>query len=125
MKYAKIYSDPNGVSHFQDVEVSFDRSEFPPKTTPVLKSELLSNDGFFISVPSGWDSGWHNAPGDGFAILLRGSVEIAVGSGEVRRFSPGEVWRSTDVSGRGHISRVVSEEDAAVYMTLNTSEKKP
>ncbi|MCH9670322.1 MAG: hypothetical protein K0U93_02630 [Gammaproteobacteria bacterium] len=125
MIYVKIYSDPNGVSHFQDVEVPFAPSDFASKENPVSRSELLSNDAGFVSVPSGWDSGWHNAPGDGFAILLRGCIEIEVGSGEVRRFSRGEVWRSTDVSGRGHISRNVGEEDATLYMTFANSEKKP
>ncbi|MGI9522941.1 MAG: hypothetical protein ACR2PG_14985 [Hyphomicrobiaceae bacterium] len=117
MEYAEIYSDTNGVSHFRDVEVSLSPSDFASKNNPVLRSDFLSNDAGFVSVPSGWNSGWHNSPGDGFAILLRGNVEIEVGSGEVRRFSPGEVWRSTDVSGGGHISRIVGDEDATVYMT--------
>ena len=121
MTYAKIYSDPNGVSHFQVVEVSFSPSDFASKANPVLRSDFLSAEAGFVSVPSGWDSGWHNSPGDGFAILLEGRVEIEVGSGEVRRFSPGEVWRSTDVSGLGHISRVVGEGDAVVYMTNFTN----
>jgi hypothetical protein len=124
MNYAKIYNDPNGVSHFRDVEVSFSPSDFASKTNPVLKSVFLSSDAGFVSVPSGWDSGWHNSPGDGFAILLQGSVEIEVGDGQVRRFSSGEVWRSTDVAGRGHVSRVVSEEDALIYMTIMTNAEK-
>ena len=123
MNYAKIYSDPNGVSHFRDVKVSFSQSDFASKTNPVLKSVFLSSDAGFVSVPSGWDSGWHNSTGDGFAILLQGSVEIEVGDGQVRRFSPGEVWRSTDVAGRGHVSRVVSEEDASIFMTIVTNSK--
>ena len=124
MNYAKIYGDPNGVSHFEDVEVSFTPSDFASKENPVLRSDFLSNEAGFVCVPSGWDSGWHNSPGDGFAILLRGSVEIEVGSGEVRTFSPGEVWRSVDVTGRGHISRSVGDEDAMVYMTFFPSSEK-
>lgn len=117
MNYAKIYSDPDGVSHFQTVGISFVPGDFPSEGGSVVRSDFRSAEAGFICVPSGWDSGWHNSPGDGFAILLQGNVEIEVGSGEVRRFSPGEVWRSTDTSGRGHISRVVSEEDALVYMS--------
>lgn len=121
MYYAKIYSDANGVSHFQSDEISFSPSDFVSKGNPVLRSDFLSADAGFVSVPSGWDSGWHRSPGDGFAILLKGTVEIEAGSGEVRKFSPGDVWRSCDVSGQGHISRVVGDEDVVVFMTNFTN----
>ena len=117
MIYVEIYADTNGVSHFRDVEVSFASSELAAKGNPVSTSSFQQSVAGFVSVPAGWNSGWHNSPGDGFAVLLQGSVEIEVGSGEVRRFSPGDVWRSTDVSGKGHVSRVVGTKDANVYMT--------
>ena len=117
MIYAEIYADANGVSHFRDIEVSFSSSDFASKERLVSRSDFQLAEVGFLSIPSLWDSGWHNSPGDGFAILLQGSVEIEVGNGKVRRFSPGDVWRSTDISGRGHISRVVSTENAKVYMT--------
>jgi hypothetical protein len=124
MNYAKILCDADGVSHFRDIEVQFSPSDFASKENFVLRSDFLSADAGFVSVPSGWDSGWHNSPGDGFAILLQGNVEIEVGSGEIRRFSPGGVWRSTDISGRGHVSRVVSEGNALVYMVNFTNDAK-
>ena len=117
MMYAEIYSDANGVSHFRDAEVSFASTELASKGNPVSTSNFQPAVAGFVSVPAGWDSDWHNSPGDGFAVLLQGNIEIEVGSGEVRCFSPGEVWRSTDVSGKGHISRVVGTMDAKVYMT--------
>ena len=117
MIYAEIYADGNGVSHLRDIEVSFSPSDFASKERLVSRSDFQLAEAGFVSIPSFWDSGWHNSPGDGFAILLQGSVEIEVGNGEVRSFSPGDVWRSTDISGRGHISRVVSTENAKVYMT--------
>ncbi len=117
MNYFEIYADAQGVSHFRDAEVSFASNELAAKGNPVSTSSFHQAAAGFISVPAGWNSGWHNSPGDGFAVLLQGSVEIEVGSGEVRRFSPGEVWRSTDVSGKGHISRVVGTKDAKIYMT--------
>lgn len=125
MNYTKIYNDSNGVSQFQDIEVAFSPGDFASSAHPLLTSGFRSADAGFVSVPSGWDSGWHNAPGDGFAILLQGTVEIEVGSGEIRRFSPGDVWRSTDVSGRGHISRIVGEGDATIFMTVFTGSERP
>ena len=116
MKYSEIHSDAHGVSHFRDVEVSFSPGDFDYGDQSARRSDFQAGRAGFVSVPSGWDSGWHNAPGDGFAVLLKGEVEIEAGSGEVRRFLPGDVWRSTDITGRGHISRSVGSEDAVVYM---------
>ena len=117
MKYVEIYADTNGVSHFRDVEISFASNELASKGNPVSTSDFQQVTAGFVCAPVGWNSGWHNSPGDGFAVLLQGSVEIEVGSGEVRRFSPGDVWRSTDISGKGHISSVVSTNDAKIYMS--------
>lgn len=116
MTYSEIHADAAGVSHFRDVEVSFAPGVFDDAERPLRRSGFKGGRAGFVSVPAGWDSGWHNSPGDGFAVLLKGEVEIEAGSGEVRRFLPGDVWRSTDMTGRGHISRAVSSEDALVLM---------
>ena len=118
MIYTEIYSDGDGVSHFRDTELTFEPSGFTAEGRPLAKSQFTDGQSGFLTVPAGWDSGWHRAPGDGFAVLINGEVEIEAGSGEVRRFSTGEVWRSTDTNGRGHISRVVSEESAILHMTF-------
>jgi hypothetical protein len=126
MRYVEIFSDLDGVSHFRDAEINFHSAELPSRIDSISESDFTQAKAGFISVASGWDSGWHNSPGDGFAILVHGMVEIEVGTGEVRRFSKGDVWRSTDVSGHGHISRVVGEENAIVYMAnFNSAENNP
>ena len=117
--YVEIYADNDGVSHFREAELSFGRTaDFAAEARPVGKSPFRDGQSGFLTVPAGWNSGWHQAPGDGFAILIRGRVEIEVGDGELRQFSPGDVWRSTDVMGPGHISRNVGSEDAIVHMSV-------
>lgn len=118
MIYTEIYSDRDGVSHFRDTELIFEASDFSAKGRPLGRSQFTDGQSGFLTVPAGWDSGWHEAPSDGFAVLIKGEVEIEAGSGEVRRFSAGQVWRSTDTNGRGHVSRVVSEESAVLHMTI-------
>lgn len=85
----EIYPDADGVSCFRDVEVAFSPSDVVSGIRPMRRSEFLASECGFLAVPAGWNSGWHNATGDGFAILLQGCVEIEVGSGEVRRLAPG------------------------------------
>ena len=117
MIYTEIYSDAEGVSKFRETELPFEPSDFAAEGRPLGRSRFTDGQSGFLDVPAGWDSGWHKAPGDGFAVLIKGEVEIETGSGEVRRFSTGEVWRSTDTNGRGHVSRVVGEENAILHMT--------
>ena len=44
--------------------------------------------------------------------MLEGAIEIEVADGEIRRFSIGDIILLEDVSGKGHDTRVVSEEPA-------------
>jgi hypothetical protein len=43
-------------------------------------------------------------------------MEVEVSDGEIRRFPQGSIWLHRDLTGKGHDSRVVSE-DAAVLVT--------
>ena len=117
MIHTEIYSDAGGISHFRDVEIAFSPTNFAAPGPPLGRSDFRACEAGFVSVPAGWDSGWHNAPGDGFTILLKGEIEIETGGGDVRGFLPGDAWRSTDIEGRGHISRAVGSEGATVFMT--------
>jgi uncharacterized cupin superfamily protein len=73
----------------------------------------------FISSPSNWHGDWHPAPRRQFYFPLSGELEVEVSDGEVRRFSSGDVLLLEDTFGKGHISRVVSNERGyAVFVPL-------
>ncbi|MDH3582167.1 MAG: hypothetical protein OEM91_16275 [Hyphomicrobiales bacterium] len=117
MKYVEIYSDENGVSHFQDLNIEFTSGVVAPPALPVGLSEFhAATEVGFISIPSGWVGGWHQPPTEGYILVLAGEVEIEVGDGEIRRFPAGSVWLHKDRSGPGHNSSVVSSEDAKLVM---------
>lgn len=48
---------------------------------------------------------WHNAPRRQLIASLNGHVEATVGSGEKRRFGPGDVLLVEDTKGRGHCTK--------------------
>ena len=120
MIYTEIYADDEGVSRFRDTELTFETGDFSAEGQPLGKSPFIDGQAGFLTVPPGWDSGWHRAPADGFAVLIKGEVEIEAGSGEIRKFTSGDIWRSTDTTGPGHISRVVGTESAVLHMTVFT-----
>jgi hypothetical protein len=113
LRYTEIFSDADGVSHFRDVEVTMALKDLAPPTPAFHVSEFDSAASVgFLRIPPGWGGGWHPAPSDGYVLVLAGTVQIEVGDGELRQFSPGSVWRHKDVAGQGHDSRVIGDREA-------------
>jgi hypothetical protein len=64
----------------------------------------------FRVSPPGYVLNWHCAPRRQYSISLSGSAEIEVGDGTVARVGPGDVVLAEDLTGQGHITRVVGSE---------------
>ena len=112
MPYARIYSDDEGASHFEDVDPAFVPVEFAPPAPPLnVADPIPAHRVLFAEVPSGWTGDWHPAPARQFAFIMTGTVEVSVSDGEKRRFAAGSVVLLEDVSGQGHRTRVAGEED--------------
>ena len=45
-----------------------------------------------------------------YSIALSGSAEIEVGDGTVARVGPGDVVLAEDLTGQGHVTRVVGDQ---------------
>lgn len=103
MKYFRIYTDADGESHFEDIEVNFgeaargsDLSELIPASGVIFRRS--SSDQFID---------WHPAPRRQFVVTLSGEAEVEASDGEVRHIGPGTVMLAEDVTGKGHITRGV------------------
>ena len=68
---------------------------------------------FVFSVPAGTDVPAHNAPQPYVCIILSGQGEVVTSDGETRRFSPGEVLLCDDLTGKGHVTRAITDLVAA------------
>jgi quercetin dioxygenase-like cupin family protein len=113
----RIYSDPDGQSHFADDEFSFELVDYAPPAPPISVSEAWRAEGVhLISSPPGWYGDWHPAPRRQFVVMLVGKMEVEVSDGEARRFSPGDILLVEDTTGQGHISRAVGKE--RVYLAV-------
>lgn len=112
MHYVRLFSDPDGESHLEDLRTSFSTVKFAPPAPPVDLSGFVPADRLtFLSVPSGWFGDWHPAPRRQYFLLLRGEMELQVSDGEIRRLKPGDVVLGEDTQGKGHRSRAVGTED--------------
>jgi quercetin dioxygenase-like cupin family protein len=113
MNFVRMYADSAGDSHFQDVAVGQTLGDYSPPTPPVYVSPFTAaRQVGFVTAPAGWIADWHPVPGRQLFLFLRGEIEVQVSDSEVRRFRPGSVLLGEDTAGRGHRSRVLSDEDA-------------
>lgn len=109
--YVRIYAGPDGETHFEDLQMTFELKHFAPPAPPISVSEAFATRGMaLLSSPGGWDGDWHPTPRRQFIIILTGELEVEVSDGEVRLFRPGSIALVEDTGGKGHISRVVSKE---------------
>lgn len=105
MKVVRLYTGADNESHFEDLEIELNLRGH------MQVSELQPVDGIlFRRVPITHRSNYHPAPRRQYVVTLAGQVEIEIGDGTVRRFGPGDVMLAEDTTGRGHITRVVSDE---------------
>ena len=79
--------------------------------------QTASGISFRVSPP-GYELSWHCAPRRQYSISLSGQVEIEVGDGTKARVGPGDIVLAEDLTGQGHITRVVGH-GAECAATLN------
>ena len=112
MKYTRVYTDENGETHFEDVEVELLPVDFAPPAPALNLSTFTEAKRFvFGNVPTGWFGDWHPAPKRQVFVYLSGKIEATVSDGEVRVFGPGSVTLLEDTTGKGHTSRVVGDQE--------------
>lgn len=113
MQYARLYTDSAGVSHFETVDCDLTPTDFAPPAPPLQLSPFTPATRFaFLSAPAGWFGDWHPAPQRQVFFFLAGEFDCTAGDGTVWRFLAGSVLLMEDTVGRGHATRVVSDEDA-------------
>jgi len=115
LKYARLYSDNNGESHFEDMEVPFQSVDFAPPAPPLDISVFgRAEQCSLLMAKPGWRGDWHPAPFRQLRFYLSGEVEAETSDGEIRRIHAGEVALVEDTSGKGHTSRVVGSTNVII-----------
>ena len=117
MRYTRLFSDEQGESHFDEVEIEFASTDYVEGSAPLnLSGPRAAVDYCFMQAPAGWASDWHPSSARNLFVVLSGEWEVTASDGETRRFKTGDVLLVEDVTGKGHASRVVSDEDSVAVM---------
>jgi uncharacterized cupin superfamily protein len=116
MNITRIYTGTDGVTHFEDREVSLESSgEIGRLSSPESATGII-----FRETPGDYDYSWHPAPRRQYVFMLDGEVDIEVGDGARRRFRTGDILLLEDTNGRGHKSRAVDGKSRkSIFVTLD------
>ena len=106
----RVYSGPDGKSHLDEVELPMkpfvDTEGAHGHASPMQRAAGIA----FRVAPAGYVLDWHCAPRRQYSISLSGTAEIEVGDGTIARVGPGDVVLAEDLTGQGHVTRVVGSQ---------------
>ncbi len=112
MEFHRLFADPEGESHWEDIEVTLEERSFAPPATKIEISEPEpARQTMFLRLKSGWDEPIHPTPVAQKLICLAGAVKVTASDGDARLIGPGDVWHMEDTHGKGHHTVVTSKED--------------
>jgi quercetin dioxygenase-like cupin family protein len=109
-KMWRVYSGSDGQSHI--AEVPLDMKPFKDSEGAYgqgTEAQNAKSIAFRVSPP-GYVLEWHCAPRRQYSIALSGTAEIEVGDGTKARVGPGDIVLAEDLTGRGHVTRVVGDQ---------------
>lgn len=110
MRLTRIWADEAGTSHFGDVDIELEATDFAPPAPPFdVSAPLPAEAATFFEFETGWFGDWHPSPRRQLYVNLGGQLEVEVGDGEVRRLGPGDVALLEDLAGTGHVTRAVGD----------------
>ena len=104
MQSVRMYTGDDGQSHFEELVFHLDPSQEAQRTDVQAALGIQ-----FVNQPPGFVIDMHPAPRRQYVITLQGQAEIVLGDGTARRFGPGDVLLAEDLTGQGHITRIVGD----------------
>ena len=110
---------PDGVTYVRTIDGPDGKSRTLPGQLPYRhhgswgwSTEPVSISAFqFVLAPSNLDYSWHRAPQRQFVIPMTGGMEVENGLGERHKILPGEIYIGEDISGEGHITRAIDNQE--------------
>ena len=114
-KVTRIFSDANGDSQFENVEIPLEGAGSVGKLSDLIPAKGV----IFREVEPSYDWNFHTAPQRQFIILLDGEIEIETSLGEKRIFKAGEVLLAEDTTGKGHKTKnLLPIKRKSIFITL-------
>jgi quercetin dioxygenase-like cupin family protein len=112
----RLYTGPDGQTHAEEIEA------LAPDGGNNYK--LMANSGATLNrAPPGRVADWHTAPRRQYVITLSGHGEVELNDGTKIELGPGSIDLAEDLTGKGHITRVIGNEDR-ITISIPVSDQK-
>jgi quercetin dioxygenase-like cupin family protein len=102
----RLYTGQDGQTHAEEIEAKFTAGS----TTDAFRMMGVSGAELH-RAPAGRVSDWHTAPRRQYVITISGRGELEVAGGKKIPVEPGNIELVEDTTGKGHVTRVVGQED--------------
>jgi quercetin dioxygenase-like cupin family protein len=111
MRFPRIYTDEQGETHIGVRDLAEHEAPVGPPPNPVGQMTDREAVSTFVtfSAPAGTEVPSHNAPQPYICIVLSGEGEVEASDGTTARLGPGGLIYCDDVSGKGHITRSITD----------------
>jgi len=110
IEYLRIYADSSGVSHFEELKIKLESTNYAPPAPQLNTSSPESVDKIvFLELPAGWYGDWHPTPVRQWLTLMTGECEFEAGDGKRCLRKAGDVVILDDTTGKGHRTRVIGK----------------
>lgn len=111
----RIYSDENGESHFQEVNVQLHQKGIAGELSDPIKAKEI----IFREVEPDYDWDFHIAPARQYIVLLDGEIEIETSLRKKKTFGTGDILLVEDTTGKGHKTRNIKPvKRKSLFITL-------
>jgi hypothetical protein len=117
IKMHRLYTGPDGQTHAEEIMV-----DFGPKGLDGFKLRAAGAGAEIRRAPPGRVADWHVAPRRQYVITLSGRGEVELIDGTKIELGPGSIDLAEDLTGKGHITRVVGNEDR-ITIAIPVSDK--
>src|SRR5579862_2000361 len=98
-----LFTGPDGQTHAEEIEAKFNEKDV---------AMLMQHSGAELHRASGGSvDDWHRAPRRQYVITLSGRAELEVAGGKKIPVGPGNIDLVEDITGKGHITRVLEDRE--------------
>ena len=126
VNYVRLYTDDEGESHFEDLELELPSVEFAPPAGPLNVAPFLPVErSQLVGFPVGWaGEAYHPVPGRQVFCALQGEFHVTASDGTSRSFPVGSILLLEDTWGKGHSTRLTGESEGLIFaVTLAEAEE--
>jgi hypothetical protein len=121
IRVTRIYAAADGETHAEQMEAKLGAAD----QLGMEQSEIVkAGSANFVRFPENFHEDWHRAHARRYVITLTGRGEIEVSDGKKAVLEPGRVVLVEDTTGKGHVSRALTEDWTAVFVQLEEDVKK-